>query len=62
SVVHLADYMTQKLQIANVYWDKDMELDPAIIDTLQLGSMENLEKFILEYKDLFVETVFTIRM
>lgn len=62
SVVHLADYMTQKLQIANVYWDNGMELDTAIIDILQLGSMENLEKFILEYRDLFVETVFTIRM
>ncbi|HEX2866692.1 MAG TPA: HDOD domain-containing protein [Ignavibacteriales bacterium] len=62
SVVHLADYMTQKLQVANVHWDSGMELDPSIIDALQLGSMENLEKFILDYRDLFVETVFTIRM
>lgn len=62
SIVHLADYMTQKLQIGNVYWDKGMVLDPSIIDTLQLKSMENVEKFILEYKDLFAETVYTIRM
>ncbi|MCU7495966.1 MAG: HDOD domain-containing protein [Ignavibacteria bacterium] len=62
AVVHLADYMTQKLKIANVYWDENMQLDPSIVDTLQLSSQENLEKFILEYKDLFIETVFTIRM
>lgn len=62
SIVHLADYMTQKLQTANVFWDNGMKLDPAIINVLQFGSMENLEKFILEYKDLFVETVFSIRI
>lgn len=53
SIVHLADYMTQRLKIGAFYWDKDIELDKSIIDTLKFSSEEELEKFILKYEDLF---------
>ncbi|MGE5400003.1 MAG: HDOD domain-containing protein [Ignavibacteriales bacterium] len=62
SLVHLADFMTQKLQVANVYWDNNMELDKEIINTLQFNSEEHLEKFIQDYRDLFTETTFSVRI
>lgn len=62
SIVHLADYMTQKLNIASVYWDKDMKLDKEIINTLHFETEENLEKFILEYRDLFIDAAFSLRL
>ena len=53
SVVHLADYMTQKLNIGAFYWDKDIELDETVIETLKFDNREKLEEFIEGYKELF---------
>ncbi len=53
SVVHLADYMTQKLNIGAFYWDKDIELDESVIETLKFDNREKLEEFIEGYKELF---------
>lgn len=53
ALVHLADYMTHKLQLGNYDWDSDMELDKSIIETLKLGDEEYLESFIDSYKELF---------
>lgn len=62
SIVHLADYMTQKFQIADFYWDINMKLDPDIITTLQFKYEENLERFINDYRDLFFQTASTMRL
>ncbi|MGE5683079.1 MAG: HDOD domain-containing protein [Bacillota bacterium] len=62
SIVHLADYMTQRLKVAGVYWDEGMQLDREIIKTLHFESEENLEKFIQEYKDLFIEAAVSLRL
>jgi HD-like signal output (HDOD) protein len=62
SIVHLADYMTQKLNVASVYWDQGIELDMEIIDILHFNSVENLDKFVNDYKDLFTEAVFSLRL
>ncbi|MEI7811832.1 MAG: HDOD domain-containing protein [Ignavibacteria bacterium] len=62
SIVHLADYMTQELQVANCYWDKGMQLDKEIINILQLKSEENLKNFIMDFKELFIDTASSIRL
>lgn len=62
SIVHLADYMTQKLQVGCFYWDNGMQLDKEIINILHFNSEEDLEKFINDYKDLFIQTANSIRL
>jgi len=53
SIIHLVDYMTQKLNIGSFFWDTNMELDPSILETLHFESMEDLDKFTADYKELF---------
>lgn len=53
AIVHLADYMTQKLQIGDFIWDVDYKLDSSIIQTLNLGDEAYLERFIMSYEKLF---------
>jgi len=53
SLVHLADYMTQKLGIGNFDWDNDYVFDENVIDILGFGNLEYLEKFIASYEPLF---------
>jgi len=55
AIVHLSDYMTQKFQIADFYWDNNYVLDDHILDILGFGTMEKLDDFILTYKSLFEE-------
>ncbi len=57
SVVHLADYMTQVLEIGNFYWDNNYVLDESIIDTLKFGSREKLDEFVSGYKELFQQEI-----
>ncbi len=53
SIVHLADYMTQRFGIGCFYWDENIELDENIISILNFGSEANLNKFIDKYEELF---------
>ena len=53
SIIHLADYMTQVLQIGDFYWDENFEFDKNVIDVLKFSGEEALQKFILQYKELF---------
>lgn len=62
SIVHLADYMTQKFQIADFYWDLNMNLDKEIIKILQFNYEENLDRFIKDYRELFFQTASTMRL
>jgi len=62
SIVHLADYMTQKFQIADFYWDLNMTLDKEIIKILQFNYEENLDRFIKDHRDLFFQTASTMRL
>ncbi len=52
SIVHLADYMTQRLNIGGFYWDDNMELDENVIKILNFGSETNLTRFIDNYSEL----------
>jgi|ERR1035437_514874 HD-like signal output (HDOD) protein len=53
SLIHLADYMTQKLNIGSFEWDNDYVFDENILDILGFGNHEYLEKFIASYEPLF---------
>jgi len=57
SLVHLVDYMTQKLEIGGYYLDQDIELDETILEVLGIASMEELEIFIESYRELFAEEI-----
>lgn len=53
SIVHLADYMTQRLGIGCFYWDDNIELDGNIINILRFGDENNLNRFIENHAELF---------
>ncbi len=53
SIIHLADYMTQRLGIGCFYWDDNMELDDNIIDILKFGDENRLNNFIDSHEELF---------
>jgi putative nucleotidyltransferase with HDIG domain len=53
AIVHLSDYMTQKLLTGEFVWDKDYKLDGSVIQTLNLGDEAYLERFIQSYEKLF---------
>jgi HD-like signal output (HDOD) protein len=55
SIVHLVDYMTQKLEIGGYYLDQGYELDESVLDTLGIGSLEELDAFVESYRELFTE-------
>lgn len=62
SIVHLADYATQKLCVGNFYWDTDFMLDETILETLKFRDMDHLENFISGYKDLFTQEANSLRL
>ncbi len=51
SVIHFADYMTQKLQLAKFNWDDDMELCHEAAEILQLKEPDDIENFISMYRE-----------
>lgn len=57
ALVHLADYMTQELKIGDFFWDEGLELNPEVIDILNLGDLSYLDKFMVNYKSLFEEQI-----
>ncbi len=62
ALVHLADYMTQKLQIGNFICDEALSLDKSIINTLNIGDEYYLEKFINSYSELFIHHSKIVRL
>ncbi len=51
SVVHLADYMTQQLQVGNLKMDSSMELSEFIFESLHIKDLANLGTFIEGYRE-----------
>ncbi|KUO61089.1 histidine kinase [bacterium BRH_c32] len=60
SLIHLVDYMTQKMKIGDFVWDNDYKFDTNIIDILGFGNQEYLDKFIYSYEPLFNKQIETI--
>lgn len=57
SIIHLADYMTQRLSIGHFDWDNNIELDKEIISILNLRDEEYLNNFIAGYENLFQKQI-----
>ncbi len=62
AVIHLVDYMTQKLGIGDFFWDKDLQLEDFILDHFNFNSKEMLEDFINEYEEMFKVTVDSLKI
>ncbi len=61
SVVHLADYMTQKLQMGDLKWDGTLELNEHILTTLHFKDLADLGKFIENYREPLVGQLESLR-
>jgi HD-like signal output (HDOD) protein len=57
SIVHLVDFMTQKLEIGGYYMDRGMELDTSVLEILGIGNEDELETFVESYRELFSEEI-----
>lgn len=53
SVIHIADYATQRLQTGGFYWDNNYPLDMNVIDILKLDNEAKLNELIDSYLELF---------
>jgi putative nucleotidyltransferase with HDIG domain len=53
SIVHLADYITGSIDLADYYCDKDSVLDKSIIKRLRFGNEELLNEHVRSYKTIF---------
>lgn len=56
SIIHLADKMTQEFQIGYGNWDDKISLDLSIVEKLEFGSVEELNKFRDDYREVFKDT------
>ncbi len=61
SIIHLADYMTQKLEKGKSYWDKDIQLNLTELSNLRIRNQEEADKFIIGYEELFNNQVEAVR-
>ncbi len=55
AVVHLADYMTNRLGIGDFAWDKDLQIEKSVLEIFKIQDEVQLDKFIEDYKDIFVK-------
>lgn len=62
SIVHLADYMTQKLGVGDFYWDAGIKLDETVYDILKFSSEDDLNNFIEKYRGMFEEEVKSLNL
>ncbi|MCB9206101.1 MAG: HDOD domain-containing protein [Ignavibacteriales bacterium] len=53
ALVHLVDFMTQKLEVGGYSLDKGIEFDEGVLEILGIASMEELDAFIESYRELF---------
>lgn len=61
SVVHLADYMTQKLQMGDLKWDGSLELNEHILTNLHFKDLTDLGKFIENYREPVIGQLESLR-
>lgn len=60
AIIHLADYMVNKLLDMNFFWDKGLEVDPAICNVIEIQSVEEVDQFIEKYRTLLEEETKTV--
>lgn len=55
ALIHLADFMTQKFQVRDFFWDKEYNFDSNIIEILGFESGGIFQSFIDEYEQNFID-------
>lgn len=55
SIVHLVDYMTQKLEVGSYFLDSGLEFDESVLGLLGIEGNEELDSLIEGYRELFTE-------
>jgi HD-like signal output (HDOD) protein len=61
SIIHLVDYMTQRIRVAQFYWDKEMILDNKILEILNFSSEEAVDNLISDYNEMFKATAESLK-
>lgn len=61
AIIHFSDYMINKMEIGNAYWDNDVQLDKEAIQVMQFKSDEEIERFVEGYKTLCTEQLESIK-
>ena len=61
SIIHLSDFMTQKLEIGKFTWDDNLTLDEEAKQILRFRNDEEIDNFILGYKTLFTNQIESAR-
>ena len=62
SIIHLVDFMTQRLGVAQFFWDQDMVLDQSILELLNFPSEASLFNFIADYDEMFKVTAESLKI
>ena len=57
AIVHLADYMTQKLGIGAFNWDEFLHFDPFIMEVFNFTDEADLDSYISKHQDLFLSQI-----
>ncbi len=57
AIVHLADYMTQKLGIGAFNWDELLNCDPFIMDVFNFPDEASLDSYITKHQELFLSQI-----
>ncbi len=55
AIVHLADFMLNKMKLANYFWDDDIVLDNSVYKILKLGDYKYIEDLMNKYEPLIRE-------
>jgi HD-like signal output (HDOD) protein len=61
SIVHIADYMTNKLMIGNFNWDRDMVVSAEAKDALRFNNDTEFDDFVEGYRELFSKQIESMR-
>lgn len=61
AVIHLADYMTQNLELGNFKFDKNIQLDMEAMKLLRFNTEEEIKIFIESYRETIIQNIDSAR-
>ncbi|MFO7445036.1 MAG: HDOD domain-containing protein [Ignavibacteriaceae bacterium] len=61
SLVHIADYMTNKLMTGNFSWDRNLTVSNEAKEALRFNSDEEFDAFVEGYREVFAQQAESIR-
>ena len=61
AILHFADYITHKLDLGSIYYDKDFELEKEALSLMQFKNETEIDQFVEGYRELFVRQIESVR-